>query len=315
MAMEEMRLQAELLGKIIYFNLSNIFIDREILSTLCGEYEIPYTNGGRVSGTDAFRSATSSVSDRVAVEVEGQQLICRVFFRENRRSATQLSKELVLEIPGHDSNHYIKLANLCFNQENQTVRNDNIVDAPCVDVQAYCALATERFERYKRCASRKKIETICTNYLHQIQATKLGSTAHIYFVPWTRAKEVERFVGFVRALRRNNEDGAAFEIYSFPLLKNDEMQRLISAAFCECLLKELQDCTNRVRYLIDSDSRSPVIMERWKRKIEYLERKRKEYEELLHTKMGSLDSAFDQLNALSKELQDRVELNREKRTA
>lgn len=308
-------MRAELLGKIIYFSLSNLFVDKEVLLALCSEYGIPYTNGGRVSGTDAFRSATSSVSGRVVVEIEGHKLICRVFFRENRRTNAQVSKELVLEVPGNNSNHYIKLANLCFDQDKQTVSSDNVVDDPRIDVQSYCKLAAERFARYKRCASRKKIETICTNYLHQIQATKMGSTAHIYFVPWTRAQETERFVDFVRALRHQNEDGTLLEIYSFPLMKSDEMQRLISAAFCECLLKELQDCTNRVRYLIDSDSRSPVIMERWKRKIEYLERKRKEYEELLHTKMGSLDAAFNQLNALSKELQDRVELNREKRTA
>ena len=90
---------------------------------------------------------------------------------------------------------------------------------------------------------------------------------------------------------------------------------IVSAAFCEGMQKELQDCMDRLQYLLDSNSQSAVIMERWKRKIEDLERKRREYEELLHTKMVSLDAAFYQLNDLSKKLQDRVELNREKRTA
>lgn len=315
MAMEEMRLQAELLGKIIYFSLSNLFIDREILSTLCGEYEIPYTNGGRMSGTDAFRSATSSVSGRVAVEVDGQKLICRVFFRENRRAATQVSKELVLEVPGHDSNHYIKLANLYFDQDKQTVRSDNIVDDLYVDVQAYCTLAAERFERYKRCASRRKIETICTNSLYRMQATKLGSTAHIYFVPWTRTKEVDRFVDFIRELRQYNENGAALEIYSLPLLKTEEMQCLVSAAFCEGMQKELQDCMDRLQYLLDSNSQSAVIMERWKGKVWYLEEKRKEYEMLLHRKTGSLDESFGHLHALSREFESRVKAFGKKRTA
>ena len=313
--MEEMRLQAELLGKIIYFSLSNLFIDRENLSALCGEYEIPYTNGGRVSGTDAFRSATSSVSGRTVVEVDGQKLICRVFFRENRRAATQISKELVLEVPGHDSNHYIKLANLCFDQDKQTVSRDNIMDDSCVDVQAYCTLAAERFERYKRCASRKKIETICTNSMYRMQATKMGSTAHIYFVPWTRVKEVDRFVDFIRALRRYSENGATLEIYSLPLLKNDEMQSLVSAAFCECMQKELQDCMDRLQYLLDSNSRSMIIMERWKGRIRSLERKRNDYESLLQTKMSSLDAAFDQLKGLHRELYEKVKLSLKKRIA
>lgn len=123
------------------------------------------------------------------------------------------------------------------------------------------------------------------------------------------------FVGFVRALRRNNGDGTALEIYSFPLLRSDEMQRLVAAAFCECMQKELQDCMERLQYLIDSDSRSVVIMERWKRKIRFLEEKHRGYEALLQIRMGTLDKAFSQLTALSQELEARVTLFSRKQTA
>ena len=75
------------------------------------------------------------------------------------------------------------------------------------------------------------------------------------------------FIDFIRELRRRNENGAALEIYSLPLLKTDEMQSLVSAAFCECMQKELQDCMDRLQYLLDSNSQSAVIMERWKGKV------------------------------------------------
>ena len=47
-----------MLGKFLYFSLSNLLVEKETLSKLCEEMDIPYSGGKRLSVSDAFRSAT-----------------------------------------------------------------------------------------------------------------------------------------------------------------------------------------------------------------------------------------------------------------
>ncbi|MGM9600806.1 MAG: DUF6744 family protein [Faecousia sp.] len=62
------------------------------------------------------------------------------------------------------------------------------------------------------------------------------------------------------------------------------------------LLQKLAD------YLIQSNSPSPAIMERWVLKIETLEQKKRHYEEILRRELDGLDDEFASLKFLSQEL-------------
>ena len=72
---------------------------------------------------------------------------------------------------------------------------------------------------------------------------------------------------------------------------------------------ELEDAsavTWQVRYLIQSGSRSPAIMERWINKIATLEQKKQHYEEILRRELDGLDDDFETLRLLSQELSVRA---------
>ena len=61
-----------MLGKFLYFSLSNLLVEKEALSKLCEEMDIPYTGGKRLSVADAFRSATGDIRERYLLPREAR---------------------------------------------------------------------------------------------------------------------------------------------------------------------------------------------------------------------------------------------------
>ena len=60
-----------MLGKFLYFSLANLLVEKEELSKLCEDLGIPYSGGTRLSVSDAFRSATGDIRERVPVTAMG----------------------------------------------------------------------------------------------------------------------------------------------------------------------------------------------------------------------------------------------------
>ncbi|MFR0798003.1 MAG: DUF6744 family protein [Oscillospiraceae bacterium] len=53
------------------------------------------------------------------------------------------------------------------------------------------------------------METICTNYLRALEATKLSITGHMYFVPGTYMDRDRHFRGFYHASQQAQQKGNA----------------------------------------------------------------------------------------------------------
>ena len=61
-----------MLGKFLYFSLSNLLVEKAQLSELCESMGISYSGGTRLSVADAFRSATGDIKERKPVTVAGE---------------------------------------------------------------------------------------------------------------------------------------------------------------------------------------------------------------------------------------------------
>lgn len=72
----------EVLGKILYYTLSSILIDREVLARLCDTVDFPYKPIRRSSLADAFRSATGDIYHRLVVKDAGVPQIINVYCRD-----------------------------------------------------------------------------------------------------------------------------------------------------------------------------------------------------------------------------------------
>jgi len=176
---------SSVLGKIVYFSLADVMIDREKLQEICDSMGIPYYGGGRQTDANAFRRATSDISDRI--KAEGH--IYKIYCRDNEKGSDILSRELVKETLDASTNRYRKLANIQYmNSTGQLLLASPEYDS-LVSPYQYFREAEVLFEKYKRCAGRKHIETLTSNLLDAMQAVKINIHGRLYLFPgpiWSR---------------------------------------------------------------------------------------------------------------------------------
>ena len=294
-----------MLGKFLYFTLANLLVEKEALSDLCESMGIPYAGGNRLSVSDAFRSATGDIRERIPVTSMGESHIYLAYCRDNKRTSGVLSRELVKETLNQQTNRYEKLANISYDKEDGIFRCDNLVMDDAVDVPGCCRRAEELFELYQRCANRKQIETICTNYLRSIEATKLSITGHMYFVPRAYMDKVDIFEDFINLLGGLNRNDTPLMVNSFYIIDDEKQRAKMTEEFYAAVKKEIATYQERADYLIKSGSQSPAVMDRWVLKIQGLEEKKRHYEQVLRRELDGLDDEFSTLKFLSQELQMR----------
>ena len=295
-----------MLGKFLYFSLSNLLVEKEALAKLCEEMDIPYTGGKRLSVADAFRSATGDIRERYPVTSMGETHIYLAYCRDNKHTSDILSRELVKETLNQRTNQYEKLANISFDKRDHVFRCDNLMMDDVVDVRECCRRAEELFELYQRCANRKQIETICTNLLRSLDATKLSIAGHMYFVPKTYMEKVDIFEDFITLLGGLNRNNTPLMVNSFYIIDDEKQRGKMTEEFYAAVKKEIAAYQERCDYLIQSGSQSPAVMDRWVLKVRGLEAKKKHYEQVLQRELDGLDDEFNTLKFLAQELQVRA---------
>ena len=295
-----------MLGKFLYFSLSNLLVEKEALSKLCEEMDFPYSGGKRLSVADAFRSATGDIRERYPVTTMGETHIYLAYCRDNKHTADILSRELVKETLNQRTNQYEKLANISFDKRDHVFRCDNLMMDDVVDVRDCCRRAEELFELYQRCANRKQIETICANFLRSLDATKLSIAGHMYFVPKTYMEKVDIFEDFINLLGDLNRNNTPLMVNSFYIIDDEKQRGKMTEEFYAAVKKEIAAYQERCDYLIQSGSQSPAVMDRWVLKVQGLEAKKKHYEQVLQRELDGLDDEFNTLKFLAQELQVRA---------
>ena len=303
-----------MLGKLLYFSLPALLVDKQDLAAVCDSMGIYYAGGKRISVADAFRSATGDVRERIVSKASGEQRIYQIYCRDNQRtSRSVMSRELVKETMNRQTNQYEKLANISYDKVDGIFRCDNMVMDDAVDVRECCRKAEELFELYQRCANRKQIETICTNFLRGIEATKLSITGHMYFVPRTYMDRVDIFEDFITLLSSLNKKQTPLVVNSFYIIDDAKQRDKMTEEFYLAVKKEIATYQEKCDYLIKSGSQSPAVMDRWVLKVQALEQKKRHYESVLQRELDGLDDEFSVLKFLSQELQVRANSIRSQR--
>ena len=296
---------SHMLGKFLYFSLANLLVEKEALSDLCSSVGIPYAGGTRVSVSDAFRSATGDIKERKPVTRMGETHIYLAYCRDNKHTGNVLSRELVKETLNQQTNRYEKLANIRCDRSDGQIYCDNMVFDEDIDVSACCRRAEELFELYQRCANRKQVETICTNFLKSLEATKLSITGHMYFVPRTYMEKVDVFEDFISLLSGLNQNNTPLVVNSFYIIDDEKQREKMAEEFYFAVKKEIAEYQERCDYFIKSGCQSPAVMERWVLKVQGLAEKKQHYEEVLRRELNGLDDEFSTLQFLAQELQVR----------
>ena len=295
-----------MLGKFLYFSLASVLVEKDALAELCDSMGMPYAGAKRLSVSDAFRSATGDIRDRIVAMRDGEQKIFSVYCRDNEHAPDMLSRELVKETLNQHTNQYEKLANIQFDKTDQSFGYGDVSYDADVDAMAFCQRAENLFELYQRCANRRQIETICVNYLRSLEATKVTGNGHNYFVPRQSMEKVDAFEGFIDALNAINKNNTFLTANSFYIIDDAKQRDKMTEEFYIAVKKEIAEYQERADYLIKSGSTSPSIMERWINKISTLEEKKRHYETILRRELDGLDDEFETLKFLSQELSIRA---------
>ena len=307
--------EQHMLGKFLYFSLASVLVEKEDLKELCDSMGMPYSGGTRLSVSDAFRSATGEIRERIVARHDGEQKIYSVYCRDNEHAPDILSRELVKETLNQHTNRYEKLANIHFDKKDLSFGYGDVICDEDVDAMALCRKAEDLFELYQRCANRRQIETICVNYLRMLEATKVTGTGHNYFVPRHSMSKVDALEGFIEALNELNKNDTFLTANSFYIIDDAKQRDKMTEEFYSAVKREISEFQERADYLIKSGSSSPTILERWVNKISTLEGKKRHYEEILRRELDGLDDEFDTLKFLSQELSIRARGLRMKRAA
>jgi hypothetical protein len=190
-----------ILGKFLYFSLSDVLIEKTEMQGICDALGFPYTTSGRTSATDAFRSATGDIYERVVTDAG----IFKVYCRDNKRMEKgQISRELVKETLDERTNRYTKLANINFLKEGEWFEAQNIDYDPDVNVWKYCDEALRLFDLYKRCLSRGQIEGLVERYVYSMSALKISVNGKLFFAPKSSMHMVDLLEDFIAALNAHN---------------------------------------------------------------------------------------------------------------
>lgn len=293
---------SSVLGKIVYFSLADVMVDRDKLREICDSMGIPYYGGGRQTDSNAFRRATSDISDRI--KADGH--IYKVYCRDNEKGDDVLSRELVKETLDASTNRYAKLANIQYVSGTGQLLLASPEYDPLVSPYQYFRKAETLFEQYKRCAGRKHIETLTNNLLDAMQAVKINIHGRLYFVPRSHMEQVTLFEDFVELLNQHNLSKGELTVNSMPVMDSEKQRKKMAAEFYTAVRKEIALYQQKVEDLIASDSRSAAIMYRWVIKIDALEKKKQEYETILRQDLDQLDDEFMTLRIFSQELSRRA---------
>jgi len=297
------------LGKLLYYSLSSILVDKFDMMRICDDIGFPYKESRRVALVDAFKSATGDIYDAKTVTAAGGAETFKVYCRDNRAAQGVSSRELVKETLDAHTNTYKKLANITFTQEAGLSYGDLVYDSD-VDPLNYCLQAEKLYELYQVCVGRKQIETVLENFVESLMAVKLLAHGKMYFVPREFMHRLEIFEDLIAQLEAANKHGSTRRLpmdSNSMFVVNDTKQReKMAAAFYRSVRREIAEYQERASHLIHSGSQSAAIMERWVLRIASLEQKKREYEAILQRELSDIDDDFSSLGHLSLELSIRA---------
>lgn len=297
------------LGKILYYSLSSVLIDKEQLARICEDIGFPYKSNRRVALADAFRSATGDIYDTKTVKGDFGTEVFKVYCRDNASERDVISRELVKETLDTRTNEYRKLANLTYSKDMGMSYGDLVYDQH-VEPLDYCREAEQFFELYQTCAGRKQIETLLEAFVDSLQAVKLLAHGKMYFVPREHMHRLDLFEDLIQMIEAHNQHRNKFRLpmdaNSLFVVDDQKQREKMAAAFYRAVRREIAEYQERASHLIQTGSQSAAIMERWVMKIEGLSAKKREYEDVLKRELNGLDDDFTSLNFLSQELQLRA---------
>ena len=290
----------DILGKYMYYSLPKLIVKADHVREICGQIDFPITVNENISLTDAFRSATGEIHDRIEKIVDGELRVCRVYCRDNKRVAADVvSRELVEETLYETTNAYRKLANFTLDKSSGEMVLSDVEYSSTLDILGYFSEADRLFRLYQECVGSRSIETMAEKNITGMHAVGINTRGHHYFVPKAYMHQIELLEEFMELIGQKNlfsyengRDSKYISINSMYVADDAKQRGKMSREFYQDIGREIEEYQKRIVRLIQSGNSSQRILDRWEAKIQSLEDKKREYEELLRQDLSGIDEEF-----------------------
>ena len=293
----------DILGKYMYYSLPKLIVKAEKVREICRQIGFPVPVNDNISITDAFRSATGEIHDRIEEPYGSEIKICRIYCRDNKRTdADMLSRELVEETLYETTNSYKKLANITLDKMSGEMVLSDVDFTSDRDILGYFQQAERLFKLYQDCVGNRSIETMAEKYIFGLHAISISARGHHYFVPKAYMHGISLLEDFMELVGKENlftystgRDAKYISINSMYVADDAKQRGKMAHEFYLDMGREIEEYQKRIIKLIQSGNSSQKILERWELKLQSLEDKKREYESILNQDLSGVDEEFTML--------------------
>ena len=293
-----------IIGKFFYYSTSSILIPKVKFIEIGQAFGLPKFKPAKESKAGAYRNATTALRERVTVkDADGRAHVNRIYCRDNKTDDARLIvRELVKETPNAKTNEYKKLANICFDRENEVLFVENeIVDAD-VDVRKYCLLAQELYDRYCYCYTADQVDSVIDDMLQRMQANDISIKGNLFFIPKQYLSLLNLLEDYIEAISKENLNNSMVHSNSMFVVDDERQRQKMTSEFYANYKKDIEFYQDRIQHFIDSGCDSQAVIQRWLQKINALQMKKRTYEEILQRQLDDLNSDYAILQMQGQEL-------------
>ena len=293
-----------IIGKFFYYSTSSILIPKLKFIEIGRAYGLPKFKPAKESKASAYRCATTAVKDRVTVkEHDGTSMVYRIYCRDNKKeNAKVITRELVKETPNSKTNEYKKLANICFDRENEVIFVENEIFDADIDVRKYCLQAQELYERFCNCYTADQVDSVIDDILQRMQANDISIKGNLFFIPKQYLSLLNLLEDYIEAISKENLSNSMVQSNSMFVVDDERQRQKMTGEFYANYKKDIEFYQDRIQHFIDSGCESQAVIQRWLQKINALQMKKKTYEEILQRQLDDLNSDYAMLQMQGHEL-------------
>ena len=293
----------DILGKYMYYSLPKLIVKAERVREICEQIGFPIMVNENISVTDAFRSATGEIHDRIEEPYGSDIKVCRIYCRDNKRvGADVLSRELVEETLYETTNTYRKLANITLDKSSDEMVLSDVDYSSDRNILGYFEQAERLFKLYQDCIGNRSIETMAEKYITDMHAISISARGHHYFIPKAYMHGISLLEDFMELIGNENlftystgRDSKYISINSMYVADDAKQRGKMSREFYHNMGREIAEYQSRILRLIQSGNSSQKNLDRWELKIQALEAKKREYEDILKQDLSGVDEEFTML--------------------
>lgn len=293
-----------IIGKFFYYSTSSILIPKTKFIEIGQAFGFPKFKPAKESKAGAYRCATTALKERVQVKgADGKMHEYRIYCRDNKKDNAQIiTRELVKETPNSKTNEYKKLANICFDRENEVIFVENEIFDADVDVRKYCLQAQELYERFCNCYTADQVDSVIDDILQRMQANDISIKGNLFFIPKQYLSLLNLLEDYIEAISKENLSNSMVHSNSMFVVDDERQRQKMTDEFYANYKKDIEFYQERIQHFIDSGCESQAVIQRWLQKINALQMKKNTYEEILQRQLDDLNSDYAMLQMQGQEL-------------